>query len=455
MKITYFLILFTHNFIFAQFYITGTLLSTKNKEIRLMGYNGLDVYTISETKISDEGFFSLKYEAKDFGIGYLQTEGASPFLVILTNENTKIKGGALSQPETIKIIDSNENKIFGQFAIEHSKREQALSAWYYLLKIYKSDTLLNKNKRTIKNIEKGLNQIKNEESLFLTSLPKNSYVYWYLPMRKLVSSVSLVSQNRPEEIPKAITAFRNIDYTDIRLFKSGLFKDVIESHFWLLENSGTSLESVNKEMKISIDKLIENISKDERKLNIITDYLFDLLERYSLFEASEYLALKVLNLSSCTLNSNLAMQLETYRAMKIGNTAPDISFENGDLMLQNNLVARKLSDFNTPYTLVVFGASWCPKCKEEIPQIINYFDKWKKTGLNVLFISLDENNDSFENFSKPFPFISYCDMQKWNSKPVRDYYVFATPSMFILDKNRKIILRPTSVKQVDAWVHLQ
>jgi hypothetical protein len=30
--------------------------------------------------------------------------------------------------------------------------------------------------------------------------------------------------------------------------------------------------------------------------------------------------------------------------------------------------------------------------------------------------------------------------------------VFGTPTMYLLDKNRKIILRPNSVKQMDAWV---
>jgi hypothetical protein len=30
--------------------------------------------------------------------------------------------------------------------------------------------------------------------------------------------------------------------------------------------------------------------------------------------------------------------------------------------------------------------------------------------------------------------------------------VFGTPTLFLLDKKREILLRPLSVKQVDAWV---
>jgi hypothetical protein len=30
--------------------------------------------------------------------------------------------------------------------------------------------------------------------------------------------------------------------------------------------------------------------------------------------------------------------------------------------------------------------------------------------------------------------------------------VFETPTLFILDQNKTILVRPTSIEQVDAWV---
>jgi thiol-disulfide isomerase/thioredoxin len=188
-----------------------------------------------------------------------------------------------------------------------------------------------------------------------------------------------------------------LDYTDERLYRSGLFKDAIESHFWLLENCGKSLDSVFVEMKVSIDSMMTKLVKNEKKLNEVTDYLFDLLERHSLFQASEYLALKVLNEVSCTINNDLAKQLETYRAMKKGNIAPDLTFPENTIYpidLQKQKL-RKLSDLKTPFTLVLFGASSCPKCAEEIPQIAALYSKWKAKGVEVVFISLDETGNDF------------------------------------------------------------
>ncbi len=200
--------------------------------------------------------------------------------------------------------------------------------------------------------------------------------------------------------------------------------------------------------------MMENLIKEEKILNEVTDFLFDLLERHSLFQASEYLALKVLNEVSCTIDNDLAKQLETYRAMKKGNTAPEILFEgdNNTPGYAANSIPEKLSDINSSYTVVVFGASWCPKCTEELPKIVNLYQKWKAQGVDVVFVSLDEDKIAYKDFVKNFPFISTCDYQKWNSKIVKDYYVFGTPTMYLLDNNREILLRPNSVNQMDAWV---
>lgn len=434
--------------------ITGNLSLLPNQPIKLEGFNGLKTYAISSTTINEKGSFKLNYSQSDYGVGYLMSADNKPLFVILSGEDIEIMGEALSYAETLEIAKGKENQWFEQYAQEHPRREQALSAWIYLEKIYTLDSLFAIHQTPNNAIQQEKNRIRAEDAAFLANLPKDSYVSWFLPTRKLVSSVSVVAQYRPEEIPATVAAFRKIDYTDSRLYKSGLFKDAIESHFWLLENSGKSLDSVFIEMQLSINAMLANLIKDEKKLNEVADYLFDLLERHSLFQASEYLALKVLNEVSCTIDSDLAKQLETYRAMKKGNTAPDIVFKGDTYATGYNAsnFPKKLSDIKSNYTVVVFGASWCPKCTEEVPEIAKLYPKWKENNVEVVFVSLDDEKEAFKNFASGFPFISVCDYQKWNSPIADSYYVFATPTMYLLDKNREILLHPNSVKQMDAWV---
>ena len=365
-----------------------------------------------------------------------------------------MKGEYLAASESIQTLKGKQNLAFATYGKEHPRREQSLSAWVYLQKIYTLDSLFAIQSAPKEAIKSEMLRIKKEDKDFIKNLDPKSYVYWYLPARRLVSDVSTIAQYRTEEIIPTISAFRKMDYTDERIYRSGLLRDAIDSHFWLLENSGRSLDSVFIEMKFSIDSMMIHLTKDEKKLNEITDYLFDLLERHSLFRASEYLALKVLNEVSCTINSDLAKQLETYRKMKKGNTAPEIDFTKMNLLPDNQSIksTRKLSDVKADYFVIVFGAGWCHKCKEEIPQIAAVYENWKKYGVEVVFISLDEKESDFKSFAGSFPFLSASDYKKWNSPVAQEYYVFGTPTMYLLNNKREILLRPNSVKQMDAWV---
>jgi len=437
---------------FAQNRITGTFSALDNHQVKLIGFNGFNTYTIDSTQANEKGQFYLPFPSEDFGMGYLLSENNKSIVVILAeNENLQLVGENFSLPESIVIKNGEQNHLFEQYASEHPRREQTLSAWDYLAKIYKKDSLFAIHKTPKQAIEAEKQRIKAEDSLFLATLPENSYVRYYLPLRKLVSSVSTIAQYRTEEIPATIQAFREIDYTDARLYKSGLLKETIESHFWLIENSGRSLDSVYTEMNKSIDVLVENLLTNEQKLNEITEFLFKLLEKRSLFESSEYLALKLLNEKACTLNNDFSAQLESYRAMKKGNKAPDFTFI-GDVLNRSNSAIKKLSDVESDYIVVVFGASWCPACPLELLQIVNVYNKWKSQNVDVVFVSLDEEELKFKAFAKDFPFISFCDYQKWESPAVKAYHVFATPTIYLLDNNLEIILRPNSVKQMDAWV---
>ena len=207
--------------------ITGNLSLLSNQEINLEGFNGLESYSISNAIIDEKGNFELVYSKADYGVGYLLSSDKKPLFVVLSGENIELAGAALSYVESIKITKGKENQWFEQYAKEYPKRDQALSAWLYLEKMYTADTLFALQQTPQQAIAKEKQRIKAEDSTFLAELPTDSYVSWFLPMRKLVSGASTIAQYRPEEIPATIKAFRAIDYTDNRLYKSGLFKDAI------------------------------------------------------------------------------------------------------------------------------------------------------------------------------------------------------------------------------------
>jgi hypothetical protein len=69
-------------------------------------------------------------------------------------------------------------------------------------------------------------------------------------------------------------------------------------------------------------------------------------------------------------------------------------------------------------------------------------------------ISLETNKEQFGKYTNKLKFISFSDYNKWNSKAAKDYYVFGTPTLFLLDSNNQIILRPNSIKQLESWIDM-
>jgi peroxiredoxin len=433
--------------------ISGTLKYHATQNIKLLGYNGLETIELAKSYIDTLGNFKLVYEGYN-GMGYIETTDKNQLFLVLNEPNIKIFGTHLKEPDSIRYSNSKENQLFYQYVEEHSQREQVLAGWKYILPQYKNAALFQQQNEALKIIQKEINRIEKQDTDFLNKLDQTTYVSLYLPLRKLIDDIPLSAQRYTERIPKHIADFRNINFTNPQLYHSGILDDLIESHYWLIENGGMSMDSMYQQMNVSTDYLINNLEKNDKLINEVSDFLFKLLEKRSLHIASEHLALKLLTQSTCTLEDDLAKQMESYRAMKIGNTAPEIEFKGKKMMMGNEInQALTLNDLSANYTLVVFGSSWCPGCVTEIQKIKTKYINWKLKGLETVFISLDHNEQEFTEFVKYFPFLSTSDFKGWDNQAVKDYYVFATPTLFLLDKERTILLRPISIEQVDAWVN--
>ena len=431
--------------------VTGTLPGLSGKMILMEGFRGFETREISRSEVADDGTFELPYSDDHIGMGKLVCPDDQSFIVVLSGQEIRLEGESLAYPESIEILSGEENLIFDRYAGEHPRREQALSAWIFLENIYRDDSLFAVHDTPRQAIASEKQRIRDEDQAFLDRLDPASYVYGYLPLRKLVSSVPVVAQHRTDEIPETIEEFRRLDYTDQRLYRSGLLSDVIESHFWLIENSGRSLDSVFVEMNASIDIMAENLSSEPDRFNEIMEYLFDLFESRSLYTSSEHLAVSLLNNKSDLLTSRLAGKLEIYRAMKIGRTAPDIAFTENTHNL-SDINAARLSELESDYTLVVFAAGWCPDSRNLMPELAGHYDQWRGEGVEVVLVSLDETADDFTGFTSELPFISTTDFQEWDSPIVQNWHIASIPAMYLLNNDMEILLRPESVRQVDAWV---
>lgn len=133
--------------------------------------------------------------------------------------------------------------------------------------------------------------------------------------------------------------------------------------------------------------------------------------------------------------SSLLSDLNDLNPAEIGEKYRDFS------MLNQNGIEKKLSDFNGKIVLLVFWASWCMPCRQENPNLVNTYNKFKANGFEIFAVSLDENK---ENWIKAIQkdglnWEHVSDLKGRNNKAALLYRINGIPENILIDKNGLII----------------
>ncbi len=138
----------------------------------------------------------------------------------------------------------------------------------------------------------------------------------------------------------------------------------------------------------------------------------------------------------------------TLRKIEAGAKAPNFEI----------MKSLKLYDLQSDYTLLVFWASWCGHCAIEIPEIqkaINEFKQKNTKSINIVTISLDKEEKLWKEFLKQKnmgSWLNTSELKGWQGEVPKMYNIFATPSMFILDGDKKIVSQLKSSEELRLFL---
>ncbi len=103
------------------------------------------------------------------------------------------------------------------------------------------------------------------------------------------------------------------------------------------------------------------------------------------------------------------------------------------------------------YVLIDFWASWCGPCRQEMPNVVKAYDKYKKKGFEIVGVSLDREHDAWvkgiADLKMTWPQMS--DVKFWNSEAVKAYALNGIPHTILLDKDGIIIAKDLRGEDLD------
>jgi thiol-disulfide isomerase/thioredoxin len=243
--------------------------------------------------------------------------------------------------------------------------------------------------------------------------------------------------------------FDNIDFGDERLLRTPILQARLDEFFTnvLIQ----SADSINRQ----VDKLLQKCQNDYKMYQFVAVYLFNHF-RESEIMGHDAVMVKIADeiyLSgkadwvSKQFVDDLRKQVELLRHNLIGMKAENLVMDS----YKGTYVA--LYDIEKEFTILYFWEPNCGHCKEATPKLKNYYDKAKDEGIEVFTVCTTTDKNAWSKYIEEHElnWINGWDPERLTHF---DYFydVQSTPTIYILDRNKKIIAKRLSVEDIPSFI---
>lgn len=131
--------------------------------------------------------------------------------------------------------------------------------------------------------------------------------------------------------------------------------------------------------------------------------------------------------------------LERVKLTALGAIAPEFTQNDPN----GNPV--KISDFRGKYVLLDFWAAWCGPCRQENPNVVENYNKYKDKNFTVLGVSLDRPGDK-EKWLKAIrddklAWTHVSELNYFNNSAAVKYGIVAIPQNYLIDPEGRIVAK--------------
>ena len=263
--------------------------------------------------------------------------------------------------------------------------------------------------------------------------------------------------------------FDNVNLKDARLLRTSILSEKID--FYLNKLTHPEPDSIN----ISLDYFLSKFSDTPETFEY---YLIHFLNQYAsapqigmdavyVHLADNYFAKDKAKFADEEQVKKIVKEADDMRATLIGKVAPDIGLQEIDYKATLKVKDKKdekkrwvtkrefsLHEIEAAYTVLFLWSPTCDHCKKSMPDVKQFYNNYKSKGVELVAIC----NQSYKGMPLCAEYIEEKEIFHWingvdpylKSRYKQLYNVRTYPQLFILDKNKKIVMKQFDASQLSG-----
>lgn len=439
---------------FSQYTFTGEIQNFQKGHVTITKFYGEEKSLIDTIFVDSNGIFKFDFPGNSsVGIYQMKFKNGKYFDFIFNNENIKVLVDYNNPQENVDFIESDENKNFYAFLRSKIEYQHKHDLIFPIVNFYpKEEEYYSISLKQFISNEKG--QLDFEKNI-IKKYP-DSYIARIVKMQQTMPIPDDLSLDDKSAYVKE-HYFEYSNFSDTMLLYSKLIPSKLIDYLSLYSSKNFNKKQQEDAFIQAVDQIMLNTIDEPKIYEFVLDYLIKGFRKFNFDNVIDYIA-ENNSLEKLCINSEkkekLQKELDNIKYFAVGKIAPDFTVED--------IYGKKitLSEIKSDYTIILFWASWCPHCMGDLPVIKQYYDRnntiakikgVSESYLEIIAISLDTDKEAFSNAvsAGQFNWINCVDFKSWEGELAMKYCVYATPTMFLLDKDKKIVAKPISARELE------
>jgi thiol-disulfide isomerase/thioredoxin len=373
----------------------------------------------------------------------------------------------------IKVTGSEDNILFYEYRNMLSSRSSQANKFFERKKIAKLPEQRD-------SLTKAIDRINQEVTSYIGNLKEKHPDLYFVKFISSIEEVKIPDPPRDEKGKLLDSAFQykyyrahyfdNFNYADPELLRTPLYEQKLKSY---VDNMVPPWpDSIN----VALDQILEKVQHNEELFRFILGTFYmkygnsQIMGQDGIFvHLAERWYLPHATWIDSTTKAGIIKDISKLKYNLIGLVAPNIKLieiPNDHFLLAKNDTALKrnvnvgyyinLHDIPAKFLILAFWEADCGHCKTIIPKLHEVYEKIRDLGVEVLAIHLIASE---EGKMKWIDFVNEHNLTDWHnawspsSYAYKDLYnVYTTPTIYILDKDKKIIAKRIGAEQIEDFI---